>query len=583
MPGAPRFTQKPSIQQTAQGDLLMECLLEADPPPEVRWQHAGTAIDASTRVQLTLINVSGNMYRANLVIKEPSATDGGAYKCTAANKFGESNANINLNFAGGEEQKASSGTTRGPTFVGKPRIIPRDGGALILMECKVKSSTRPTVKWSKDGAPLSMGSLYQDVFADLGDGTFLCQLEIRRPTAVEAGQYRCNIRNDQGETNANLKLDFQQEEVPSEGRRSKTPSRPGTPSKKHREGTPSERRRHKSKSREGSPRKHIRSRTATPTQEVESGSLKPPGEQGEKSREPTPKKIRREAGEMETLPPTAPKEKSRRSRSKSPAVQAGPEAHKRQPVVTEPLKSQIAHTGETVKLECELQCHTSTKITWSKDGKTISQSSEYASAFDGRVARLTISNMTETKSGLYKCLANSDFGETQTSAMVKWEMSEAEKKELEQKQKKVEKMELDTNGTAKQKKRRIVAKKEAVPEQDQMVPEKRVQIHVGLLPDPSGAEKSGSGVRFKRLKFGTKQFVDEATNQASQIDDVSEEEAEAKNEFSVDFGAGGKATINGQTSTCSDSHVDRNFDLYNKYFNEQNEEQSSASTSGTHN
>ena len=116
---------------------------------------------------------------------------------------------------------------------------------------------------------------------------FLKSSSFQRPTAGEAGQYRCNIKNDQGETNANLKLDFQQEEAPSEGsRRSKTPSRPGTPSsKKHREGTPGEKRerRHKSKSREGSPRKHIRSRTATPTQEVE-GGLKPPGAE---SREPT--------------------------------------------------------------------------------------------------------------------------------------------------------------------------------------------------------------------------------------------------------------------------------------------------------
>uniref|UniRef100_A0A183BX23 CRAL-TRIO domain-containing protein n=1 Tax=Globodera pallida TaxID=36090 RepID=A0A183BX23_GLOPA len=96
-----------------------------------------------------------------------------------------------------------------------------------------------------------------------------------------------------------------------------------------------------------------------------------------------------------------------------------------------------------------------------------------------------------------------------------------------------------------------------------------------LLLTPKAISKL---VRFKRLKFGTKQFVDEATNQAPQIDDVSDEN-EAKNEFFVEFGAGGKATINGQTSTCSDFHVDRNFDLYNKYFNDQNEE----STSGTHN
>lgn len=115
-----------------------------------------------------------------LILKEPSASDGGAYKCTASNQFGESNANINLNFAGGDEPKPKD-PARGPTFVGKPRIMPRDGGALILMECKVKSPTRPQAKWSKDGVPLQMGALYQDVFADLGDGTFLCQLEIRVP------------------------------------------------------------------------------------------------------------------------------------------------------------------------------------------------------------------------------------------------------------------------------------------------------------------------------------------------------------------------------------------------------------------
>lgn len=35
-----------------------------------------------------------------LTLKDPSAGDGGAYKCTASNQLGESNANINLNFAG---------------------------------------------------------------------------------------------------------------------------------------------------------------------------------------------------------------------------------------------------------------------------------------------------------------------------------------------------------------------------------------------------------------------------------------------------------------------------------------------------
>ncbi|KIH68247.1 hypothetical protein ANCDUO_01416 [Ancylostoma duodenale] len=43
--------------------------------------------------------------------------------------------------AGAEEPKS-----KGPSFVGKPRIIPKDGGALIVMECKVKSPTPPVAK-----------------------------------------------------------------------------------------------------------------------------------------------------------------------------------------------------------------------------------------------------------------------------------------------------------------------------------------------------------------------------------------------------------------------------------------------------
>ncbi|RCN29622.1 immunoglobulin I-set domain protein [Ancylostoma caninum] len=143
---------------------------------------------------------------------EPHAGDGGAYKCTAKNQLGESNANINLNFAGAGAEEPKS---KGPSFVGKPRIIPKDGGALIVMECKVKSPTPPVAKWMKDGVPLQMGGLYHAVFTDLGDQTFLCQLEIRGPSASDAGQYRCNLRNEQGETNANLALNFEEPD-PSE-------------------------------------------------------------------------------------------------------------------------------------------------------------------------------------------------------------------------------------------------------------------------------------------------------------------------------------------------------------------------------
>ena len=39
-----------------------------------------------------------NKYGLTLTIKNPSLEDGGMYRCNAFNQFGDSNANIDLNF-----------------------------------------------------------------------------------------------------------------------------------------------------------------------------------------------------------------------------------------------------------------------------------------------------------------------------------------------------------------------------------------------------------------------------------------------------------------------------------------------------
>ncbi|VDO68163.1 unnamed protein product [Heligmosomoides polygyrus] len=52
------------------GDLLMECLLEADPPPTISWQHAGNVISPSSRVVQVLSPLEGTLYKANLIIKQ---------------------------------------------------------------------------------------------------------------------------------------------------------------------------------------------------------------------------------------------------------------------------------------------------------------------------------------------------------------------------------------------------------------------------------------------------------------------------------------------------------------------------------
>lgn len=72
MPGgkAPRFTQKPSIKQTAQGDLLMECSLEAQPTPKIKWYHGTDLITPGGRytVKLEPKTDAADMFTATLLI-----------------------------------------------------------------------------------------------------------------------------------------------------------------------------------------------------------------------------------------------------------------------------------------------------------------------------------------------------------------------------------------------------------------------------------------------------------------------------------------------------------------------------------
>lgn len=96
---APRFPKKPTIRQ--EGDLLiMECILEAHPVPDITWYQGATAINGSSRIKMSRKATGKDTYLLTLKITNPTKADGGNYRCNAFNNYGESNANISLNFQG---------------------------------------------------------------------------------------------------------------------------------------------------------------------------------------------------------------------------------------------------------------------------------------------------------------------------------------------------------------------------------------------------------------------------------------------------------------------------------------------------
>lgn len=78
----------------------MECILEAHPVPDIAWFQGTKSINDSNRVKMSRKSTGKDTYILTLEISNPTREDGGNYRCNAFNIYGESNANIALNFQG---------------------------------------------------------------------------------------------------------------------------------------------------------------------------------------------------------------------------------------------------------------------------------------------------------------------------------------------------------------------------------------------------------------------------------------------------------------------------------------------------
>lgn len=237
----------------------MECVLEANPVPDITWYQGTKTITDTNRVKMSRKATGKDTYLLTLEISNPTKEDGGNYRCNAFNSFGESNANISLNFQG--ESFVSDFEIFSSSIVSF-RFV-----SFLFQEGTKRDTLRPSstnpesfqtipVHWSPWNAnakrnrdPTSRGteaprqsknprklkwkpstkatkftsscSKFRYARAQR-DFLFLSVPKIENrfffssqdPGSADGGTYRCHAKNEFGESNANLNLNIEADQEP---------------------------------------------------------------------------------------------------------------------------------------------------------------------------------------------------------------------------------------------------------------------------------------------------------------------------------------------------------------------------------
>jgi len=206
---APSFTQKPKLRQEDDGNkLIFECKLLANPKPDIEWFRGDEAVEESKRVEVVIKPGAKNLFDVQLIVDDVEEEDAGLYKVKARNKYGEVAASINLNFSpvqpkGGKEQIDGIA----PAFYQKPLIKQEKGGKQIVFEARIKGAPKPTIIWSRDDKEIKHSKKHQ-LNIEMEDGLYVIQLKLIDVTIAEAGKYKVTAKNELGESNANITLNF---------------------------------------------------------------------------------------------------------------------------------------------------------------------------------------------------------------------------------------------------------------------------------------------------------------------------------------------------------------------------------------
>nr|XP_042116002.1 striated muscle preferentially expressed protein kinase isoform X10 [Peromyscus maniculatus bairdii] len=223
-------------------DVLLKCIITANPPPQVSWKKDGSTLHSEGRL---LIRAEGE--RHTLLLREARAADAGNYTVTATNELGQASCASSLAVRpGGSTSPFSSPITSDEEYLSPPEEFPEPGetwprtptmklspnqdrdssdskapptfkvslmdqsvreGQDVIMSIRVQGEPKPVVSWLRNRQPVRPD---QRRFAEEAEGG-LCRLRILAAERGDAGFYTCKAVNEYGARQCEARLEVRGE------------------------------------------------------------------------------------------------------------------------------------------------------------------------------------------------------------------------------------------------------------------------------------------------------------------------------------------------------------------------------------
>ncbi|RXG61788.1 Peroxidasin-like protein, partial [Armadillidium vulgare] len=190
--GLPEITEEPTdVEVNFGGTAYFSCRADGDPHPEVVWLHNNEVVAENSRINV--------LKDGTLMIENTQDVDGGFYECKAINYMGEAysrKAKIVMQDQGYTKTESISSDQK-PYFLVFPTDKNVTAGSSVEFECQADGIPKPTLSWTKDNFPVTIGPRIQIING---------HLIISETRLEDSGIYKCQAFSRLGRASASAYL-----------------------------------------------------------------------------------------------------------------------------------------------------------------------------------------------------------------------------------------------------------------------------------------------------------------------------------------------------------------------------------------